>query len=65
MMRQVMNTSRKKPSEKEKSAVLRLEMDYELAVLFEAMTENNGEKMKSCKQKLEKIRQELIRLKAL
>ena len=54
MMRQVMNTSRKKPSEKEKSAVLRLEMDYELAVLFEAMTENNGGKMKSCKQKLRK-----------
>jgi hypothetical protein len=65
MMRQVMNTSRKKSSEKERSAVLRLEMDYELAVLFEAMTENNREKMKSCKQKLEKIRQELIRLKAL
>lgn len=64
-MRQTMNTSRKKTVEKEKSAVLRLEMDYELAVLFEAMTEKNGEKMKSSKQKLEKIRQELVRLKAL
>jgi hypothetical protein len=64
-MRQLMNTSRKKTGDKERSAVLRLEMDYELATLFEAMSENNGEKMKSCKQKLEKIRQELLRLKAL
>ncbi|MDP4103396.1 MAG: hypothetical protein Q8935_00470 [Bacillota bacterium] len=64
-MRQVMNTSRKKTGDKERSAVLRLEMDYELATLFEAMSENNEEKMKVCKQKLERIRQELLRLKAL
>lgn len=64
-MRQLMNTSRKKNGDKERSAVLRLEMDYELATLFEAMSEKNGEKMKNCKQKLEKIRQELLRLKAL
>jgi hypothetical protein len=64
-MRQVMNTSRKKTGDKERSAVLRLEMDYELATLFEAMSENNEEKMKTCKQKLERIRQELLRLKAL
>jgi hypothetical protein len=60
-----MNTSRKKTGDKERSAVLRLEMDYELATLFEAMSEKNGEKMKSCKQKLERIRLELLRLKAL
>lgn len=64
-MRQVMNTSRRKSYEKERSAILRLEMDYELAVLFEAMTEKNEEQIKCSKQKLEKIRQELIRLKAL
>jgi hypothetical protein len=64
-MKQVMNSSRKKTGDKERSAVLRLEMDYELATLFEAISENNGEKMKNCKQKLEKIRQELLRLKAL
>lgn len=64
-MRQLMNTSRKKNSDKERLAVLRLEMDYELATLFEAMSEKNGEKMKNCKQKLEKIRLELLRLKAL
>lgn len=65
-MRQVMNTaSRKKTSERERTAVLRLEMDYELATLFEAMNEKNKEKMTGCKQKLERIRQELLRLKAL
>ena len=60
-----MNTSLKKAVEKERTAVLRLEMDYELATLFEAIGEKNEKKMKECKQKLEKIRQELVRLKAL
>nr|WP_207627482.1 MULTISPECIES: hypothetical protein [Bacillaceae] len=60
-----MNTSLKKAGEKERTAVLRLEMDYELAVLFEAIEEKNERKMKECKQKLEKIRQELLRFKAL
>ncbi|MGZ4159734.1 MAG: hypothetical protein ACXVNF_02890 [Neobacillus sp.] len=64
-MKQLMNTSLKKAGEKERTAVLRLEMDYELAVLFEAIEEKNDKKMKDCKQKLEKIRQELLRLKAL
>lgn len=65
-MKQVMNTtSRKRTTEKERTAVLRLEMDYELATLFEAMSEKNKDKMKVCKQKLERIRQELLRLKAL
>lgn len=65
-MKQVMNTtSRKRTTEKERTAVLRLEMDYELATLFEAMSEKNKDQMKICKQKLERIRQELLRLKAL
>lgn len=64
-MRQIMNTSRKRTGDKERSAVLRLEMDYELATLFEAMSENNRIQMKTCKLKLEKIRQELLKLKAL
>ncbi|WP_066371886.1 hypothetical protein [Neobacillus fumarioli] len=64
-MKQLMNTSLKKAREKERTAVLRLEMDYELAVLFEAIEEKNEKKVKECKQKLEKIRLELIRLKAL
>ncbi len=63
-VKQLMNTSLKKPNEKERAAVLKLEMDYELATLYEAMEEENEKKIKLCKQKLEKIRQELVRLKA-
>ncbi|WP_160720255.1 hypothetical protein [Bacillus sp. USDA818B3_A] len=63
-MKQLMNTSLKKATEKEKRAVLRLEMDYELATLFEAIEEKNEKKIKECKQKLEKIRLDLLRLKA-
>jgi hypothetical protein len=64
-VKQLMNTTLKKAVDKERTAVLRLEMDYELATLFEAIEENNDKKTKDCKQKLEKIRQELLRLKAL
>ncbi|WP_071395480.1 hypothetical protein [Bacillus tuaregi] len=64
-MKQVMNSVKKKAIEKERKAVLRLEMDYELAVLFEAMGENNENKKKESKARLEKIRQELLTLKAL
>jgi hypothetical protein len=64
-VKQLINTTRKKNGELQRKAVLRLEMDYELATLFEAMGESNKPKMKECKQKLEKIRQELVRLKAL
>jgi hypothetical protein len=63
-LKQVINTTHKKNGDKEKTAVLRLEMDYELATLFEAMTEWDVEKIVECKTKLEKIRLELIRLKA-
>ncbi|MBL4952533.1 hypothetical protein RCG24_08960 [Neobacillus sp. OS1-32] len=63
-MKQLMNTSLKKVSERERTAVLRLEMDYELATLFEAIEEKDEKKIKLCKQKLEKIRLELVRLKA-
>jgi hypothetical protein len=64
-VKQLMNTTLKKSGDKERTAVLRLEMDYELATLFEAIEENDEKKVKDCKQKLEKIRQELLRLKAL
>lgn len=43
-------------------AVLRLELDYELATLYEAMTEKNEGKILESKKKLEKIRQEMINL---
>ncbi|MCM3123464.1 hypothetical protein QNH36_08325 [Mesobacillus sp. AQ2] len=64
-MKQLINSTRKKNGELQRTAVLRLEMDYELATLFDAMTDSDKPKMKECKQKLERIRQELLRLKAL
>ncbi|WP_445488490.1 hypothetical protein [Niallia sp. 03133] len=64
-MKQLMNLAKTKDVEREKRAVLRLEMDYELATLFDAMNEKNEMQKKESKQKLEKIRQELLRLKAL
>ncbi|WP_307477798.1 hypothetical protein [Cytobacillus purgationiresistens] len=64
-MKQLMNSLKKAGLEKERTAVLRLEMDYELATLFEAMTINNEDAVKTTKQKLERIRQELLKLKAL
>ncbi|MCA1041032.1 hypothetical protein LCM00_16065 [Bacillus infantis] len=64
-MKQLMNSVKKKAGEKERTAVLRLEMDYELATLFEAMGENNESVKIRSKQKLERIREELVRLKAL
>lgn len=64
-MKQLMNSVKNNVVEKERTAVLRLEMDYELATLFEAMNEQNEEMKLKSKQKLEKIRQELLKLKAL
>lgn len=64
-LKQVMNSVKKKAFEKERKAVLRMEMDYELAVLFEAMGENNEIKKNQSKERLEKIREELLILKAL
>jgi hypothetical protein len=64
-MKQVMNASKKKKYDQERIAVLRLEMDYELAVLFEAMQEQNEDKKKKSTLKLEKIREELLKMKAM
>ncbi|QQZ08085.1 hypothetical protein [Heyndrickxia vini] len=64
-MKQVMNTSKKKKFDQQRIAVLRLEMDYELAVLFEAIQDNDLKKKDLTKKKLEKIREELLRMKAM
>lgn len=64
-MKQLMNSVKNSPGEKERTAVLRLEMDYELATLFEAMNTQDEEMKTQSKQRLERIRQELLRLKAL
>ncbi|WP_044894061.1 hypothetical protein [Bacillus alveayuensis] len=60
-MKKVANGFKRADGEK-RIAVLRLELDYELATLYEAMLENDEEKKKECKRKLEKLRQEMIRL---
>ena len=64
-MKQLMNSIKHNGTERERTAVLRLEMDYELATLFEAMNEQNEDVKTKSKQKLEKIRQELLKLQAL
>ncbi|CAG9608647.1 hypothetical protein [Pseudoneobacillus rhizosphaerae] len=64
-MKQLMNQSKKKAALKERTAVLRLEMDYELATLYDAMLEKNEEQKIKSKNKLEKIRQELVSIQSL
>lgn len=65
-MKQVMNQALKaKEVERHRAAVLRMEMDYELATLFEAISEENDQQRSLCKQRLERIRLELLKLKAL
>lgn len=49
----------------ERIPVLRLELDYELALLYEAMQEKDEYKMKKCKEKLEQLRHEMLMLEAL
>jgi len=63
MMRQVINALKRTDAEK-RIPVLRLELDYELATLFDAMTVNDNEAMVESKKKLELLRLELIRLEA-
>lgn len=60
-----MNSLTKRDPEKERKATLRLEMDYELLTLFDAMTDNDESQKVKSKAKLEKIRTELLKLKAL
>ncbi|MGM0844444.1 MAG: hypothetical protein ACQEUT_05665 [Bacillota bacterium] len=64
-MKQVMSSTRKKNVHQQRMAVLKLEMDYELAVLFEAMEDKNTAIQVKSKEKLMKIREELLKLKAL
>lgn len=64
-MKQLMNQGRKKAAVRERTAVLKLEMDYELATLYEAMMEENEDQKMKSKNKLEKIRLELVSLQSL
>lgn len=62
-MKQVMNVLKRKDGEK-RLAVIRLEVDYELATLYDAIIENDETKKKECMRKLEKLRQEMVLLEA-
>ncbi|MBS4172372.1 hypothetical protein [Bacillus sp. FJAT-49736] len=64
-MKQVMNSAKKKKHDLERIAVLRLELDYELAVLYEAIQNKNEAAKTKAKIRLEKIRDELLKMKAI
>ncbi|MDF2661349.1 MAG: hypothetical protein K0Q94_4140 [Paenibacillus sp.] len=46
----------------ERVAVLRLELDYELAILHEALQDNNEEKAAESKERLKEMRSEMLQL---
>jgi len=62
-LKQVSRSVKRNDGEK-RIAVLRLELDYELATLYDAINENDEKKKKKCKQKIEMIRQEMLQLNA-
>ena len=64
-MRQVVHIIRKEDLEKEKIQTLKLELDYELATLFDAMTTNNEKEISGSKTRLAEIHQLLEELNAL
>lgn len=63
-MKQVVNAYRKKNLDRQRLAVLRLELNYELAVLYEALQKNDEDLQLKTKRKLERLREELIKLEA-
>lgn len=60
-MKQVMDAFKRKDVEK-RLRVIRMEIDYELATLHDALTSNDQEQIKRSKENLEKFRLELLRL---
>lgn len=62
-LKQVINDLKRKDGEK-RLAVLRLEVDYELATLYDAMIENDEVKKAECKKKLQKLSKEIVKLEA-
>ncbi|MCY7919998.1 hypothetical protein [Bacillus vallismortis] len=60
-MRQVVKEGFKEEKDN-RVAVWRLEVDYELATLYEAMQKENEEQIELSKNKLERFRKEWIRL---
>ena len=65
MMKQMIQIIRKADVEKEYIHVLKLELDYELASLFDAMERKNDRDINISKQRLQEIHVELEALHAL
>lgn len=63
-MKQVMNSMQTYTQSKEKLAVIRLEQDYELAVLYEAMEAKNTDQMEKSKEKLNILREQMLKMEA-
>ncbi len=61
----MIRTTKRKPYEKKRIAVLRMELDYELATLYEAMELKDEELKGKSIKKLQKIREELLKMKAM
>lgn len=64
-MKQMIQIIRKADVEKEYIHVLKLELDYELASLFDAMQQENIREIKKSKKRLQEIHVELEALHAL
>ncbi|BAQ10380.1 hypothetical protein MKY41_07915 [Sporosarcina sp. FSL W7-1349] len=58
-MKQVVHVIRKAEFEKEYVSMLNLELDYELATLFDAIEEKDEKQQKKSKQRLADIHREL------
>ncbi len=59
MMKQVVHVIRKADVEKEYVKVLHLELDYELATLFEAVQQDDTKQIMKSKKRLQEIHREL------
>lgn len=63
-MKQVIQAYKSNEGEK-RIAVLKLEIDYELATLHDAILANDQRTIEECKRRLEQLRLELVRLEVL
>jgi len=64
-MKQMIQIIRKADVEKEYIHILKLELDYELASLFDAMQQKDGKEIDKSKKRLQEIHVELEALHAL
>lgn len=63
-MKEVIKAYKSKDSEK-RIPVLKMEIDYELAVLYEALQDKNTHRIDQCKARLMELRQEMLLLEAI